>query len=152
VWSRRFTSARELRPEGRNVDVYSEDQGDGKTYSDLLHRPDIDAVVIALPIHVQEHYIKPALSAGKHVLSEKPIAKDTLAATELLDYYHTAMAASHITWAVAENARFLDAFHHARREIENLGRITGFKVEMFFNVGTDHKVLSVFSLPLTSAS
>ena len=40
-----------------------------------------------LPILVQPDFIKKALSAGKHVLAEKPIAKDVATATELLDWY-----------------------------------------------------------------
>lgn len=51
--------------------LYSEDSEEGKSLDDLLARSDIKAVTIALPIKNQPEYIKKALLAGKHVLSEK---------------------------------------------------------------------------------
>ncbi len=42
----------------------------------LLNDPAIDAVDIVLPIDAQPAIIEAALAAGKHVISEKPIAAD----------------------------------------------------------------------------
>ena len=42
----------------------------------LLAREDISGILIALPITVQPSIILKSLAAGKHVLSEKPVAPD----------------------------------------------------------------------------
>jgi predicted dehydrogenase len=55
----------------KDVALYSEDSGEGKSLDDLFARSDIKAVTIALPIKNQPEYIRKALLAGKHVLSEK---------------------------------------------------------------------------------
>lgn len=119
-----------------NVDVplYSDDSGVGNTYYDLLLRTDVHAVIIALPILAQPEYIEAALAAGKHVLSEKPIAGDLEKAQRLLEYYNSDKVKGGATWGVAENFRFLDSFIHARKEIEKLGRVLGFRMQFCGNV------------------
>lgn len=47
-----------------------------QTYEELLARPDIDAVSIAAPNHLHLPMTLDALAAGKHVLVEKPIARN----------------------------------------------------------------------------
>ncbi|KAF7861422.1 hypothetical protein EAF04_007987 [Stromatinia cepivora] len=131
IYSRSLSSAQSL-----NVDVslYSDDSGVGKTFHDLLLRTDIHAVIIALPILVQPEYIEAALAAGKHVLSEKPIAGDLERAQRLLEYYKSDKVKDGTTWGVAENFRFLDSFIHARKEVEKLGRVLGFRLQSFGNI------------------
>jgi predicted dehydrogenase len=96
VYSRSLKSAKDL-----NVDValYSDDAGSGKTYHDLLLREDIHGVIIALPILTQPEYIEAALAAGKHVLSEKPIAEDLKRAESLIKYYKSDKVKNNATWA-----------------------------------------------------
>lgn len=128
IYSRSLKSAQTLSP-GFSVDYYSDDSGSGKTYHDLLLRPDIQAVIIALPIPSQPEHIEAALAAGKHVLSEKPIAKDLKTARKLIEYYRKGdKVTGGATWGVAENFRFLEPYEVARGEIEKLGRINGFGV------------------------
>lgn len=67
-----------------------------------------------------------ALKAGKHVLSEKPIAADVKTAQLLLKE-----KADKATWSVAENFRFLDSFIFAQEEVRKLGNVTGFQVKRF---------------------
>lgn len=111
-----------------DVDIYSDDSGSGKTYHDLLLRPDIQAVIIALPIMSQPEYIEAALLAGKHVLSEKPIAGTVKAAQQLVKFYNDKIDRSKVTWAVAENFRFLPSFLYAGEEVKKLGRLLAFRV------------------------
>ncbi|KAL3447649.1 hypothetical protein BJX65DRAFT_307714 [Aspergillus insuetus] len=124
IFSRSLASAKTtaaLLP--RPVDVYSDEFGDG--YSEILARSDIHAVVISLPIANQAKYIRAALVAGKHVLSEKPIAENIAEAQELIKWYRTEIKGA--TWAVAENFRFLDSYAYASEQIKTLGKIIGFQ-------------------------
>ncbi len=45
-------------------------------YKELLKDPDIEAVIIALPLHLHHDAAMDALAAGKHVLTEKLMAHD----------------------------------------------------------------------------
>lgn len=73
----------------------------------LLERPDIEAVDILLPIAEIPNVIRRALKAGKHLLSEKPIAPDLATGHDLLAQY-----AHHpnTVWMVGENWRYEDSF------------------------------------------
>ena len=134
IWSRSLKSAKTLEANEKEVELYSEDSEAGKTLDDLLRRSDISAIIIALPILNQPEYIRKALLAGKHVLSEKPIAENLADARKLIDWYRKEIAPSKITWAVAENQRYLNDFHQAAEEIAKSGRILGFRVRVEFLV------------------
>lgn len=94
---------------GADVPLYSDDSGSGNTYHDLLLREDVHAVILALPIMKQPEYIEAALAAGKHVLSEKPIAENTTRAKQLIQYYKSDKVKGGATWGVAENFRYLES-------------------------------------------
>jgi UDP-N-acetylglucosamine 3-dehydrogenase len=53
-------------------------------YQELLNNPQIDAVIIALPTHLHAKCAIAAAEARKHILLEKPIARSTAEATEIL--------------------------------------------------------------------
>ncbi|KAI0472845.1 NAD(P)-binding protein [Xylariaceae sp. FL0804] len=135
IWSRSLKTAEETvklahGPDGAKVDVYSADSGEGKGYEDILQRSDIGGVVLALPIVDQPAYIKKALAAGKHVLAEKPIAKDVATALDLIEYSKKTSAETGASLAIAENFRFIEGWSYAAAEIKKLGKITGFVVRL----------------------
>jgi L-gulono-1,4-lactone dehydrogenase len=71
---------------------------------DVAADPDVDLVDLTLPIDVMPDAIKLFLSAGKHVISEKPGAPSVAAGLELME--HHARLERPVVWAVAENWRF----------------------------------------------
>ncbi|PYI02765.1 NAD-binding Rossmann fold oxidoreductase family protein [Aspergillus sclerotiicarbonarius CBS 121057] len=131
LYSRTLKSAETLLSEKNitTLDIYSEDSGPGKRYEDLLAREDVQAVVIALPITAQPTFIKQALLAGKHVLSEKPVAGDLETARSLLSFYQTEVLEK-VVWGVAENYRFLGKFRRVAEEVRKLGAVRAFRVSV----------------------
>jgi predicted dehydrogenase len=71
------------------------------------------------------------LKAGKHVLSEKPVAENLKDAEHIIKFYSENIDQSKVTWGVAENFRFLESFKYTSQEIERLGKILGFQVKIF---------------------
>jgi hypothetical protein len=68
----------------------------------ILQDPTIDAIVMVLPFMYQPDIIRRAWKAGKHVLSEKPIERDTKAAMALVREYEETWASKGLVWRVAE--------------------------------------------------
>ncbi|KAK2770712.1 oxidoreductase [Colletotrichum kahawae] len=136
IYSRSITSARSISEAiSHPVDLYSEDTEKG--YDDILRRSDIAAVVISLPIANQVPFIKAALLAGKHVLSEKPVAENIKDAEDLIRWYRTDFKGP--TWAIAGNWRYLKSYHFGAEQIKSLGRITGFQGRQHGMVPQDWK-------------
>lgn len=77
-------------------------------YEELLTRDDVDAVYLPLPVMLHAEWITRALSAGKHVLAEKPMTGDHDTTVRLLDQ---ARAAGLV---LMENFMFLRHTQHAR--------------------------------------
>lgn len=120
------------------------------TYTDLpalLTRDDIDAVDILLPLLVEPAAVLEALKAGKHVLSEKPVAPDVARGKELLQ------AASQLTavqgkptatgrvWMVAENFRYIQEFNTAGQIVRrgDIGQPVQFCWTTYVNVTPQDK-------------
>ncbi len=113
VYSRTAESATQLnRLLETPVPVYTDAE-------ELLARQDIEAVDIALPIQVMPAAVEAALEAGKHVISEKPVAPNVATGRRLLE-----AQARHPNqvWMVAENYRYEDPFKRAA-EIVRGGQI-----------------------------
>ncbi|MDI9548435.1 MAG: Gfo/Idh/MocA family oxidoreductase [Chloroflexota bacterium] len=87
----------------------------------LLARPDVEAVDIVLPIAALPPAILRSLRAGKHVLSEKPIAPTVVEGEALLEQYGQ-YGATALVWMVGENWRYEEAFLRAA-EIVHSGEI-----------------------------
>jgi predicted dehydrogenase len=85
-----------------------------------------------LPILKQPEFIKKALAAGKHVLAEKPVAKDVSTAKELVAWTSDS-SNTRATYSVAENFRYLESFVYASEQLKSLGRLLSFRarVSMF---------------------
>jgi predicted dehydrogenase len=138
IYSRSEKSATALAGSA-NVDAYFDDPSTpSKSLDDLLAREDIQAVVVALPILVQPDVIKKALAAGKHVLSEKPIAKDVATAQKLIEWH--AKKYSDRIWSVAENFRFLEAVQFGADQVGKLGgSVTTFSMKLYGFVDENDK-------------
>ncbi len=101
VYSRTTTSAQTLAEQiPYPVDISTD-------LDALLVRDDIEAVDILLPIAEIPDAISRSFQAGKHLLSEKPIAPDLATGHALLTQY-----AHHpnIVWMVGENWRYEESF------------------------------------------
>jgi len=87
-------------------------------YKQILSDPEVEAVTILLPIHLNYQVTKEALEAGKHVMVEKPIAANMKESKEMLDFekkYKTVMV-------VAENFRY-DPLYIRIKELLDSGSI-----------------------------
>lgn len=124
-----------------NLDLYADNLNSGKDdgfkgdLKALLSRDDIHAVVIALPILVQPEVIKQCLLAGKHVLSEKPVAPTVAAATELVNWYNTTFPTHFPIWSIAENYRYQSSWTEAAKIAkERLGGVRSFELRVMQRV------------------
>lgn len=88
---------------------------------------------------VQPEFIKKALLAGKHVLSEKPVAKDVATAQELLQWYKSNIDTSRVFWAVGENFRYMTKFTFAAEQVSKLGKIKNFRVNVHSLMSAENK-------------
>ncbi|KAF2156683.1 NAD(P)-binding protein, partial [Myriangium duriaei CBS 260.36] len=133
IYSRTHTSAQNLVQSAnlKNVDLYSDDAQSSSAgdISALYSRDDIQAVIIAVPIPAQPEFILAALKAGKHVLSEKPLAPTVSSGTDLLADYKS-LSGSRPLWAVAENFRYFSTYAYAATQIRDLGRVLNFRLRM----------------------
>jgi predicted dehydrogenase len=87
----------------------------GSDWRELLRRADIDALIVATPPDVQAEIVHAAVSAGKHVLVEKPAARTV---AELHALPHLA-ARCNVRVRVGFNHRYHRAFRQARRLVDS---------------------------------
>jgi predicted dehydrogenase len=140
IYSRSKTTASILLTEAKklgatDVDLYSEDSA-RHTLDDLLKRDDIKAVIVILPILVQPDIIRRCFAAGKHVLSEKPVAKDVQTARLLIEDYKKHFASKGIIFSVAEQFRFMREFELGRKWVVDeraVGDITQLHLRIWRN-------------------
>jgi predicted dehydrogenase len=116
---------------------------------DLLAQPEVEAVLISLPIELQPAMVLKALRAGKHVLSEKPVAANLAQGRALLKRTAPYLRKG-LRWMVGENFHFwpqglqLKAWLEAGRlgdvrlvEVRQLG-LTDEKVPYFHTAWRTH--------------
>ncbi|KIR26739.1 NAD-binding Rossmann fold oxidoreductase [Cryptococcus deuterogattii 99/473] len=143
VWSRSESSSTKAAEAwksltGQQVTRYSEDGSDD--LENLLSRKDIDAVIIALPILSQANVIARALQAGKHVLSEKPVAKDVATAAKMLQDYQENFQAQGLVWRVAENWEVEPAHIFAAQALKagRIGNLNTFSISSVLFVDNEN--------------
>ncbi|KAH6689875.1 hypothetical protein F5X68DRAFT_260444 [Plectosphaerella plurivora] len=144
IYSRSLSSAESLAgatTSSTKPDLYHETPADdSKSLDALLARDDISAVIVCLPILAQPEIIKKALTAGKHVLSEKPIAKDIATAEALLAWYDALPSEGRPVWAIAENYRFMPSMVFAAEKAREIGGSpVTFSLSVFSLVPDDSK-------------
>lgn len=90
---------------------------------DLINDPDIDLVDICLPTHMHLEYATYALSKGKHVLCEKPMARTAEDAEKLAK----AAAASKGIFMIAMCMRFWPGWTWLKEAVDNktYGKVLG---------------------------
>lgn len=82
---------------------------DAKIYTDfhaLIADPDVDLIDITVPHRLHARFVVEALTAGKHVLVEKPLAVNVIEGETVI----RAVKAAGTVCAVAENTRFVAAY------------------------------------------
>lgn len=115
VYSRTRAHAQTMAAQvGYSVDVYD-------SLPALLARPDIAALDIVLPILAVPDAVEQALAAGKHVISEKPVAPDLATGRRLISAYRQH---ERQVWMIAENMRYHAPFVSAAEMIKrgDIGR------------------------------
>jgi predicted dehydrogenase len=110
LWSRSKTSVDKIASLATGSDdADSRGHSSVKTYfgddgfEALLADQDVQAVIMALPITAQPPIVLRCLGAGKHVLSEKPVAKDAHTARDLIKRAQTICQSNRVVWRVAES-------------------------------------------------
>ncbi|KAG2739881.1 NAD(P)-binding protein [Suillus brevipes Sb2] len=132
VYSRSEKTAREFATQATTIlsttpDVYFD--GDPSSNLDaLLARSDISSVIVILPITQQPSIVLKALAAGKHVLSEKPVAPDVASGAKLIAQYEAQYKPKGLVWRIAENFEAEPGFILAGRAIAagKIGKVTFF--------------------------
>jgi predicted dehydrogenase len=91
----------------------------------VVEDPAIDVVDIATPNHLHAEIAIAAAEAGKHIISEKPLARTSAEARAMLD----AVTAAGVVHMVAFNYRRTPAIALAKKFIDEgtIGRITNFR-------------------------
>jgi predicted dehydrogenase len=145
VYSRSEKSARELAAQATTLlntspDVYF-DENSSLNLDALLSRSDISSVIVILPITQQPSIILKALAAGKHVLSEKPVAPDVASGAKLIAQYETQYKPKGLVWRVAENFEAERGFIAAGRAIATgkIGKVTFFSSRTVNFIDKDSK-------------
>ncbi len=122
-----------------NLTLARELAGDGfctTRLDELLARPGVDAVFIATPNHTHDVIGIAAARAGKHVLVEKPMARNLDTADQLL----RACREAGVALSVGYSFRYAAEIQAARRLVERgiLGRLLSVQLTMYLDKPTSY--------------
>ncbi|PPQ65072.1 hypothetical protein CVT24_003026 [Panaeolus cyanescens] len=145
VYSRSEKSAQDLADAAKAAlnsvpDVYY-DANVNSNLDTLLARSDISAVIIALPITLQPSIVIKALAAGKHVISEKPVAPDVKGGRELIKTYNEVYKPRGLVWRIAENFEAEPGYRAVGAAIRGgkIGDVIFFKTVVVNNIDKESK-------------
>jgi predicted dehydrogenase len=85
-----------------------------REFQRLADDPQIDAIIISTPVGLHEEMVLSALSAGKHVLVEKPLSNSVASCRRI----HAAASASDRTVAVGFNHRYYRAMKYLKDVVQ----------------------------------
>jgi len=147
VYSRSEASARNLAESAavllhlKEVPTVYHDGDKESNLDALLSKPDITAVIVVLPITLQPFIILKALAAGKHVLSEKPVAPDVKTGLGLINKYNELYKPKGLIWRVAENFEAEPGFRAAAEVIRSgtIGKVIFFKTVVANHIDKNSK-------------
>jgi len=94
-----------------------------KDYRKVLDNKNVDAVIIAVPLHLHFQIAKDALQAGKHIYLEKTMTYNLEQATELVKLVK---AKPNLTFQVGHQYRYTPLYYKVKDMINNghLGKVT----------------------------
>jgi UDP-N-acetylglucosamine 3-dehydrogenase len=84
-------------------------------YQKLLDNPEVDAVIIALPTHLHAKCAKAAAEAHKHIMLEKPIARNTIEAEEIL----SKVRSNNVKIMIGHPLRFSEPYISLKNRVDN---------------------------------
>ena len=115
------------------------------SYEALLADPDIDAVYIPLPNHMHVEWTKKALRAGKHVLTEKPIAMSAAEIDDLIALRDSTGLMAAEAFMIVQHPQFL----RARQLVQDgaIGRVD--HVDVAFTYDNRQDVTNIRNRPET---
>lgn len=135
------TAAELLGVSESTLALYHDEGGSSADLEALLNSTTIDAVLITLPITVQPGIVLAALQAGKHVLSEKPVAADVTSGYSLITEYQEKYAPKGLHWRIAENYECEPAFIKAAEEIQagRIGKVSHWTLRRAVGIEPDNE-------------
>ncbi len=97
------------------------------SYSELLEKADVDAVMIASPPNVHRPMAECAAAAGKHILCEKPMSPTVAGCDAMI----AATEAGGVKLMIAQVLRYIPPFYWFREKIGSgeFGKVIGILVE-----------------------
>jgi len=124
----------------QNAKAFARLVGAARVYSDyprMLADPEIDAILIAVPIIMNGKVLIDCVRCGKHVLAEKPIAATPVEALQVLKECRKSRAVV----GIAENFRYRDDVMEAKRLIAKgvIGALSAFQVNVKFDMNARHQ-------------
>ncbi|WWD18996.1 hypothetical protein CI109_103453 [Kwoniella shandongensis] len=154
IWSRSSSSATTLHSQAVESGISPAPalQNGPDGLEAVLNDPEIDAVLLVLPITAQPELVRKAWKAGKHVISEKPLGKDVAEARGLIEEYEKEYKPKGLIWRVAENFAHEPVLRFTRDKLANtpeLGPMLNWKLnfEAYVEDGSKYQATEWRTVP-----